>query len=76
MDIEGAEKAVLLDSVEKKWLKQIKYLSVEVHDLREMDKTILIERLKTELENNQFITYTSGLHWSSLFAVNKLLTPA
>jgi len=73
MDIEGSEKAVLLESTAKKWLQQVKYLSIEVHDLPGMDKKILFENLKTELEANQFQVYKSALHWSSLFAINKLL---
>jgi FkbM family methyltransferase len=76
MDIEGSEKAVLLESTAKTWLRKVKYLSIEVHDLPGLNKTILFENLKTDLESNQFQVYKSTLHWSSLFAINKLLVPA
>jgi FkbM family methyltransferase len=73
MDIEGAEKVLLLESTTKEWLKKIKYLSIEVHSLPEMNNTVLFKSLKTELEANQFIVYKSAMHFSSLFAINKLL---
>lgn len=72
MDIEGAESAVLLESTSKAWLKHVKYLSIEVHDLPGMSNTVLAKNLAIELEANQFIVYKSALHFSSLFAINKL----
>jgi FkbM family methyltransferase len=75
MDIEGSEKAVLLDSTSKNWLQKVKYLSVELHDLPDMDNTVLSSNIKIELETNQFIVYKLAKHWSSLFAINKLWLP-
>jgi FkbM family methyltransferase len=73
MDIEGAEKALLLESSEKAWLKHVKYLSIEVHDLPEADHTALGKSLQSELQSNDFIVYKSAMHISSLFAINKSL---
>ena len=72
MDIEGAEKAILLESTSKKWLQQVRYLSLELHDLPDMDNIVLSKNIKMELEANQFIVYKLAKHWSSLFAINKL----
>ena len=73
MDIEGAEKALLLESPTKTWLKQVKYLSIEVHDWIGTENKFLVKNLKTELEANEFIVFKSAIHISSLFAINKLL---
>lgn len=73
MDIEGAEKAIFLDSNSKQWLSRVRYISIEVHDYPEMNNLTLEKNLKAELEANQFIVYKSAKHWSSLFGINKLL---
>lgn len=76
MDIEGAEYAVLLESNNNQWLQKTKYLSIEVHDTKTIQKEEGIQQLTAVLENNNFSVYKSSLHWSSLFAINKLFLTA
>ncbi len=73
MDIEGAEKAVLLDSTEKDWLRQVRYLSIEVHSLAEMTDSVLTKKIEDELKNRHFIVFKSAKHPSSILAINELL---
>lgn len=73
MDIEGAEYVLLLESKELSWLRNIKYLSVEVHNTKRYNSELGMKRIIYELEKNGFVAFQSSAHWSSVFAVNKEL---
>jgi FkbM family methyltransferase len=73
MDIEGAEKSIILDAESIEWLENVKYLSIELHDLPDINNTGLAKSLTAVLEKRNFLVYKDAKHWSSIFAINTML---
>lgn len=71
MDIEGAEEEIFFASAFQNWLLKVKYISIEVHDTSKYTCDELRQKIKASLEEAGFFVMQSGVHWSSLIAVNK-----
>jgi len=65
MDIEGAEKNLLLGPSEPRWLRQVSCIQVEVHQAE------LLAPISSKLKQFGFKVTPSRKHWSALYGIKK-----
>jgi FkbM family methyltransferase len=71
MDIEGAEKAILLETEPTAWLEKTNCLSIEIHDTAGSKSAELFNEVRNKLQKEGFRVRKDSNHWCTLIATKK-----